>query len=187
MDPDMNKYDLEHVTTGHVRMSTEDWQRAYGLAWKTYFTPDHIKTVMRRAAASGMSAGKVLFLMLWFHSCITLEKIHPLEGGYFRRKYRLDRRPGLPLESRFIFYPRYAWETVYKHIYLLALIVRYGSFRQILKRSATARNYTDLSLTPVADDEYNELEMFAVTDSAKAAVDKMRLKEEQREKRALAN
>ena len=36
------------------------------------------------------------------------------------------------------------------------------------------------------DDEYNELEMFAVTDSAKAAVYKMRLKDEQREKRAAA-
>lgn len=187
MDPDMNKYDLEHPTTGHEQMSTEDWQRAYGLAWKTYFTPDHIKTVMRRAVASGMSAGKVLFLMLWFHSCIRLENIHPLEGGYFRRKYRLDRRPGLPLESRFIFYPRYAWEIVYKHAYLLALIVRYGAFRQLLKRSKTAQDYTDLSLTPVIEDEYDKLEMFAVTDSAKAAVDKMRLKEKQREKRALAS
>ena len=69
---------------------------------------------------------------------------------------------------------------------LLALILRYGSFRQLLKFSKTAKDYTDLSLTPVDDDEYAELEMFAVTESAKAAVDKMRLKDEQREKRAAA-
>src|ERR1700748_3155308 len=25
MDPDMNKYDLEHVTTGHPAMTSEDW------------------------------------------------------------------------------------------------------------------------------------------------------------------
>ena len=36
MDPDMNKYDLEHVTTGHALMSAEDWSRAYKLAWETY-------------------------------------------------------------------------------------------------------------------------------------------------------
>ena len=186
MDPDMNKYDLEHVTTGHANMTPDEWGHAYKLAWKTYFTPGHIKTVMRRSAASGMSAGKVLFLMLWFHSCIKLEGVHPLEGGYFRRKYRRDRRPGLKRENPLIFYPRYGFEIVYKHLYLFALIVRYGAFRQFLKMSKSAKDYTDLSLTPVEDDEYNELEMFAVTDSAKAAVDKMRIKEEQREKRAAA-
>lgn len=186
MDPDMNKYDLEHVTTGHDKMSPDEWRHAYELAWKTYFTPDHIKTVMRRATASGMSAGKVLFLLIWFHSCVTLENLHPLEGGYFRRKYRRDRRPGLPRENPLLFYPRYGLEIVYKHFYLLALVARYGSFRQLLKRNKAAKDYTDLSLTPVVEDEYDALEMFAVTDSAKAAVDKMRLKEEQREKRAAA-
>lgn len=187
MDPDMNKYDLEHVTTGHAKMSPDEWRRAYKLAWKTYFTPGHIKTVMRRATASGMSAGKVLFLLLWFHSCVTLENLHPLEGGYFRRKYRRDRRPGLPRENPMLFYSRYGIEIVYKHLYLLALVVRYGSFRQFLKRNKTAGEYTDLSLTPVVEGEYDALEMFAVTDSAKAAVDKMRQKEEQREKRAAAS
>jgi hypothetical protein len=180
MDPDMNKYDLEHVTTGHARMSAEEWEHAYRLAWRTYFTPSHIRTVMRRAAASGMSAGKVLFLMLWFHSCVKLEKIHPLQGGYFRRKYRRDRRPGLPLENPLVFYPRYAWEIAYKHVYLGALVVRYGMFRKFLKLSSKAAGYTDRSLAPVIDDEYGELEMFTVTPSARSAVDKMRLKEKQR-------
>jgi len=184
MDPDMNKYDLEHVTTGHAVMSAEEWQRAYRLAWKTYFTPDHIRTVMRRAVPSGISAGKVLFLMLWFHGCMKIEGLHPLEGGYFRRKYRRDRRPGLPRENPLIFYPRYAWEIVYKHGCLLALILRYGAFRQRLKYDPAARHYTDLSLTPVDEEEFDALEMFAVTESAKAAVEKMRTREEQRARRA---
>jgi hypothetical protein len=25
MDPDMNRYDLEHVVTGHPNMSTQEW------------------------------------------------------------------------------------------------------------------------------------------------------------------
>ena len=53
IDPDLNKFDLEHVTTDHPRMSREEWQEAYRLAWRTYYTPEHIKTVIRRAVAGG--------------------------------------------------------------------------------------------------------------------------------------
>lgn len=38
---------------------------------------------------------------------ILFEGMHPLEGGAFRLKFRCDRRSGLPLENRFVFYPRY--------------------------------------------------------------------------------
>jgi len=30
---------------------------------------------------------------------------NPYQGGYLRRKYRKDRRPGLPVESPFLFLP----------------------------------------------------------------------------------
>ena len=107
MDPDMNKYDLEHVTTAHPLMSKAEWERAYRMAWETYYTPEHMETVMRRAAATRISPGKMMFLLLWFHGCVTIEKIHPLEGGYLRRKVRTDRRPGFPVENPLMFYPKY--------------------------------------------------------------------------------
>ena len=44
---------------------------------------------------------------MWFKLMIDQEGVHPLEGGAFRLKYRRDRRHGLPLESPFVFYPRY--------------------------------------------------------------------------------
>jgi hypothetical protein len=52
MDTDLNRYDLNHVTTGHPRMSRAEWERAYRLAWKRYYTLDHIETILRRAAAN---------------------------------------------------------------------------------------------------------------------------------------
>ena len=64
---------------------------------------------MRRAIACGMSAGKVLIMMFWFFFSIRCDKVHPLEGGYFRLKHRRDRRPGFQRESIFSFYPRFAW------------------------------------------------------------------------------
>ncbi|HMK67867.1 MAG TPA: radical SAM protein, partial [Stellaceae bacterium] len=81
MDPDLNKYDLEHVTQNHPLMTKPEWEALYRRAWATYYTPEHMKTVLRRAAAKRISAGNTLFLLLWFYGCITVEKIHPLEGG----------------------------------------------------------------------------------------------------------
>ena len=108
LDPDLNKYDLEHVTTEHSTMSRAEWEQVYEDAWKTYYTPEHMKTVMRRAVATNSNPGNMLFLLSWYWGCIALERVHPLQGGYLRRKYRRERRPSLPLESPLVFYPRYA-------------------------------------------------------------------------------
>ena len=174
MEPDLNKYDLEHATMPHPAMSKEQFERIYQDAWGAYYTPEHMETVMRRAAATGISAGKVLFLLIWYYGSAQLEKVHPLQGGYFRRKYRKDRRPTLPLESPFSFYPRYWSELAYKHFKLAQAIWRYGRFRRGLKHDPNASNYTDLALTPVVEDEFDSLEIFNVNAAAKSAVTKVR-------------
>jgi Radical SAM superfamily len=176
MDPDMNKYDLEHVVTVHPRMSKAEWERAYRLAWETYYTPKHMETVMRRAVATGISPGKMMFLLIWFWGCVNLEKIHPLEGGYMRRKVRRDRRPGLPLENPLVFYPRYLGELIRKHAVVAGFIWRLGRIRRALKRDPTARNYRDDALTPVSAAELDELQIFNASSSARAAADKAKRK-----------
>jgi radical SAM superfamily enzyme YgiQ (UPF0313 family) len=180
LDPDLNKYDLEHVTTGHAKMSPEEWSRAYRLAWETFYSPQHMETVMRRAAATGISAGKTLFLLLWFYGCITIEKIHPLEGGYFRRKYRKERRPTLPRESALVFYPRYAGEIVSKHWRMARLIWTMTRVRTLIKRDKQAHDYMDQALMPVVAGELDTLEMFTANDAAKAAVTKARREDQAR-------
>ncbi len=172
MDPDMNRYDLEHVTTAHPLMSKAEWEHAYRLAWQTYYTPEHMETVMRRAGAVGISPGKMLFLLLWFSGCVTIEKIHPLEGGYFRRKVRRDRRPGLPIENPLLFYPRYGAEIVAKHVAVFRLWWRMSKVRRSIKADPDRAAYRDLALTPVADDELDTLEMFQVSEAARASASK---------------
>src|SRR5262245_23200983 len=51
MDPDMNKYDLNHRVSHHPKMSDAEWQEAYRAAWMTYYAPDHVRTILRRSAA----------------------------------------------------------------------------------------------------------------------------------------
>jgi len=156
MDPDMNKYDLNHVTTGHANMSQKDWEQVYNLAWDTYYTPEHIETVLKRARASGISVGKMMFLMLWFYGCHKFEGLHPLEGGYFRRKYRLDRRPGMPIENPLMFFPRRVWETIRGQLSIAVLLLKFSGVYRRIKADPKAFDYTDTALTPVSETENDD-------------------------------
>ena len=152
LDPDLNKYDLEHVTTTHPTMSAAEWENLYKNAWHSYYSLEHLETVMRRAHATGSNPGNMLLLLLWFYACIRLENVDPLQGGYLRRKYRKDRRPGMKVESPFVFYPKYIGNLIHKHIVLTRLIVKYGLIRAKLKRDPNIRNYRDEALTPVVEE-----------------------------------
>jgi len=159
MDPDMNKYDLNHVTTEHDKMSKEQWEGVYQQAWDTYYTPEHIETVLKRARASGISVGKMMFLMLWFYGCHKFEGLHPLEGGYFRHKYRRDRRPGWSIENPFLFFPRRVWEVVYGHVGIALMLLKFAGVRRRIKADPAAFDYTDTALTPVTEGEQERLEL----------------------------
>jgi hypothetical protein len=168
LDPDLNKYDLEHATTTHSTMSAEQWQKLYHDAWFAFYSPEHLETVMRRSVATASNAGNMTFLLLWYYAMVTIEKIGPLEGGYLRRKYRNARRPTLSVESPWSFYPRYVFDLLYKHFKLAALVWRYGGFRR-LKRDPDAPNYTDLALTPVDEDRSDEMELVAMGVAGKSS------------------
>ena len=174
MDEDLNRYDVEHVTTAHPKMSRDEWTKVYKAAWEAYYTPEHLETVMRREAAVGGSPGKLLTLLMWSYASVMLEGMHPYQGGYLRRKYRRDRRSTMPLESGWTFYPRYWANLVEKHYKLGKAILKYRRIAIALKRDPAARSYNDLALTPVVDEEFDSLELFTATEAAKSAVTKAR-------------
>ena len=60
MDPDLNKYDLNHAVTGHPLMSQAEWEAAYKLAWETYYSDEHVERVLRRATARARGEGDVV-------------------------------------------------------------------------------------------------------------------------------
>src|SRR5712671_6446675 len=43
MDPDLNRYDLEHVVTDHPTLTRAELQAAYEEAWGLYYTREHIE------------------------------------------------------------------------------------------------------------------------------------------------
>src|SRR5215211_5577834 len=103
MEPDLNIYDVEHVCAAHANMSKADWEAIYREAWSLYYTPQHMKTLMRRAAATGVPTGSLLKLLVSFATTVRLENVHPLQSGIVRLKHPSERRPGLPRERVWTF------------------------------------------------------------------------------------
>ena len=172
MDPDMNKYDLEHITTGHTTMTAEELQAIYHRAWDLYYSPDHVRTLIRRAAVGGARASKVITMVLWFHGSVLYEKLHPLQTGIFRRKVRTQRRFGLPRVNPLIFYPLRLWEFSITSLRLYQYYRRLTRMKSQVLAEPGIENYTDIAIAPVTDDDTESLEMFQISDAAKAAVAK---------------
>ncbi|MEM1045247.1 MAG: radical SAM protein [Pseudomonadota bacterium] len=179
MDPDLNKYDLDHRVSHHPKMSDTEWEEAYEEAWASYYSFEHIETVLKRAAAHRRGRpGNKLILLLYFHFMVTYEGIHPLEGGFLRLKYRRDRRSGLPIENPFFFYPKYIWELVRKHWTYGTLAWKFYRIYRSVKKSPDRRAYIDAATTPDAADDLENLDMFKATRGGEAAVTKKRRQEE---------
>jgi radical SAM superfamily enzyme YgiQ (UPF0313 family) len=159
MDPDLNKYDLYHITTNHPKMTKAEWEYAYWEAWRRYYSWEHCETIMRRSAAL-RAFGSTLFAITWFKGCLEIENVHPVEGGILRMKSRRDRRPTLPMEPVWKFYPRYWTETAVK---IARWAYTYGRLRKIylgIKHDPKRYEYVDAAITPVTDDEIETHEMF---------------------------
>ncbi len=171
MDPDLNKYDVEHVCTAHPKMSKAEWEAIYREAWSLYYTPQHMETLLRRAAASRQSMTSLLKVLVTFATAVRLENVHPLQGGLFRLKHPSERRPGMPKDNPLIFWPRFILEMLVKHARLAGMIARLVMVQARIARSPDARSYMDQALTPVGDDEEEEkLDLLTQTMGAHEAI-----------------
>jgi hypothetical protein len=173
LDPDLNKYDLEHALVAHANMSKAEWEKLYRDAWSIYYTPEHIETILRRAQACGINILRLAQIILWFAASLSIEKVHPLQGGFLRLKNRHERRPELPNAPVWAFYPWLASDFLVKHARVAA--AAWNIFR-IYRRVAASSHlpYTDQAMTPVTEDETQTLELFTHNKSAREAVDHAR-------------
>ena len=170
MDPDLNIYDVEHVCTAHPKMSKEEWEDIYREAWSLYYTPKHMKTLLCRAAATGVPMGSLVKVLVTFATTVRLENVHPLQSGVLRFKRPSERRPGLPRENPLIFWSRYAGETLSKHIIFAGAILRLLLTAIAISYGPATRTYMDQALTPVGDDGDETLDLFTKTTGGGAHV-----------------
>jgi Radical SAM superfamily len=170
MDSDLNTYDVEHVCTAHPKMSRVEWEGIYREAWELYYTTEHMRTLLRRAAATGVPMTSLVKVLATFATAVRLENVHPLQSGVLRAKRQSERRPGLPRENSFLFWSRYVGETIAKHAVFLATALRLTAMALLISRGNTARTYMDQALTPVGDDSDETLDLFTKTAGGTAHV-----------------
>jgi radical SAM family protein len=174
MDPDMNKYDVEHVVTAHAKMTPEEWSGIYQEAWDLYYTDEHLETIMRRAYASGINLRSLRTVLFWFSSAVPVEGLHPLQWGIFRIKHRRDRRSGLPIEGAIPFYARYAADIARK---VTVVAKRWRHLTRILNKIEADPNsklYMDEALTAVAEEDAEHMELYTQNVAARTAVERER-------------
>lgn len=159
MDPDMNIYDLEHVTCDHPIMSRKELQAMYLEAWEIYYTSEHVETMLRRAVACGMPTTHISHSATSFPGMPRIEGVHALQGGVKRVKVRTQRRHGMPIESRLLFYLREFFAQRRKRRQWMALFNRNEALRKKVEADPDAASYTDAALTPASEDDLAALEM----------------------------
>jgi hypothetical protein len=80
----------------------------------------------------------------------------------------------MPLESSLVFYPRYAIETLRKAwLYYRTWQSARRTLRQVL-RNPERMAYTDLALSPAAEEEYVSLDLYSATSGGAGAVARAR-------------
>jgi len=176
LDPDLNRYDAEHVTAMHPLMTASQWQSIYERAWDLYYSPEHIETLIKRAIADGINPARLTSMIFTFHASHAFERVHPLQSGAIRRKRRKDRRPALPRESIAAFYPRRIREIIATYVPALLFLWKLTRLRHRLAKDPSTRSYRDLAITPLEDELANPLALYQATEGARKAADRARLR-----------
>src|SRR5438105_127916 len=94
--------------------------------------------------ATNMGVSRLQAVLFIFSAAFPVEGMHPLQCGAFRLKYRLDRRPGFPIEPIWKFYPKYFWENTSKHARLAKHWIALERMLWQAHREQKVRPYTDL-------------------------------------------
>jgi len=90
-----------------------------------------------------------------------VERVHPVEAGYLRRRVRTERRPGMPIEPAVIFYPKYWALTAVRQVRAGWLLLSLLYMAWSVRREERKKKYFDASMTPAVDDReaFDALEM----------------------------
>ncbi|MBR0696246.1 radical SAM protein [Bradyrhizobium lablabi] len=169
MDPDLNNYDLEHVCTAHPRMSTSEWAGIYNEAWSTYYSPDHMEVLLRRAGASGIKMSSLVKILYQFSTMHTLEGVHPLQSGVFRLRHPDERRPGLERENFLFFRVRLAANLIRKTWFGLSTLTSLSVAAIRVSYDPRRLDYTDEAMARATDDDDINLDLLNQTPAAKEA------------------
>ena len=144
MAKEMNDYDTTLPCAEHPRMSRDELMRAYRDAWKSFYSSEHVETILKRRKDRRQK--NITRDIIWFRSAAFVEGLHPFLFGIFRIKGRKRRSPKFPVESIPVYYCRRIWDiTLWTvRMSLIFIEMRYLSFKVNLKKN---NDYMDITIS----------------------------------------
>ena len=140
MEPDLNKFDSEHATINHPKMTQDEWEGIFRKAWDIYYSPKHVEKLLRRAIRDKLGTSRLIGRILISQFGVKYENTHPFQCGAFRRKVRSQRRRGMPLENPLRFYPRRSWEIGRSLLLILLSAWRLKMLTKRIKKDSCVKN-----------------------------------------------
>jgi len=145
MDEDLNNYDTTQPCMEHPNMSREELQRAYRDAWRSFYSRQHVETILKRR--KDQRRHNIARQMVWFRSSFFIENVHPLLGGFFRLKGRRHRSPRFPIESIPAYYWRRTKDIALWSVRAVVLLLEMQYLYRKVGRDEY-KNYTDAAIRP---------------------------------------
>jgi radical SAM superfamily enzyme YgiQ (UPF0313 family) len=99
MHEDFNNYDSAHVAVKPERMTCDELMEAYHSAWEQFYSTEHMVNVLKLWRENHHYYRERLSFFMWYLYSSRIERLHPMNCGFWTVRRRSDRRAGLPQES----------------------------------------------------------------------------------------
>ncbi len=143
MEADLNKFDSEHATINHPKMTQDEWEGIFRKAWNIYYSPKHVEKLLRQAIRDGVGTSRLIGRILISQIGIKYENTHPFQCGAFRRKIRRQRRANMPLENPLLFYSRRVLEIGKTILFISIHAWRLETLKKRIKKDVSKKRCFD--------------------------------------------
>jgi radical SAM superfamily enzyme YgiQ (UPF0313 family) len=98
MDKDFNTYDSAHVAVAPDRMTKDELMQAYRDAWERFYSTEYMVEVLKGWRHDWKQYWDKLFFFAWYLYASRIERLHPMNCGFWTVRRRGDRRSGYARE-----------------------------------------------------------------------------------------
>lgn len=99
MHPDFNTYDSAHVAVAPERMTRDELMDAYRQAWTQFYSIDHMVNALKVWRNNWSAYWNRLFFFAAYLYASQVERLHPMNCGFWTVRHRDDRRSCFPREA----------------------------------------------------------------------------------------
>ena len=132
MDEDFNTYDSAHVAVAPERMTRDELMKAYRQTWEQFYSTEHMVNVLKIWRRNWKYYWGWMFFFAWYLYASRVERLHPMNCGFWTVRHRKDRRSGFPREAFFPFW----WGRLKASVFRIREIVRlFFQFEEVWLRS----------------------------------------------------